>query len=309
MGPLMSCCVHRSRAAEFLKALGRYGIMIHSRLKKMVPVISSPRASRILVFSDLDGTLLDHDTYDWAPAQPSLDALRQRQIPLVLVSSKTLAELAHYQNEFGLEHPVVAENGAAINVPGGYFQGSTIVDSVVASREDIQSSYRRVKAALGCRCEAFFELGVSGIMEATGLSEEQAALAQARLGSEPVLWQDTETSLGEFETALGRDGLRCIRGGRFVHIMGDTDKAEAVGKLIDAYQCEWPEATITSISLGDGPNDLDMLARTDVGVIIPGKHDQPMLLDSANRIERPALQGPAGWNESIQKLLSELDGE
>jgi hypothetical protein len=52
-----------------------------------------------------------------------------------------------------------------------------------------------------------------------------------------------------------------------------------------------------------------MLARTDVGVIIPGKHDQPMLLESANRIVQAELQGPAGWNEAIQKLLSELNGE
>jgi mannosyl-3-phosphoglycerate phosphatase len=292
-----------------LKATDRCGIMIRSRCKKMAPAISSPRENKILVFSDLDGTLLDHDTYDWAPAGPSIEALRQRRIPLVLVSSKTLAELEHYQNEFGLEHPVVAENGAAIHIPAGYFSDSTVAASVATSRGDIQSAYRRVKAALGCDCVAFFELGISGIMQATGLSEEQATLAQERLGSEPVLWQGTAEGLGGFEEELRRDGLRCIRGGRFVHIMGDTDKAEAVGKLIDAYQGEWPKATITSISLGDGPNDLGMLARTDVGVIIPGKHDQPMLLESANRIVQAELQGPAGWNEAIQKLLSELNGE
>ena len=274
----------------------------------MAPAISPSPENRILVFSDLDGSLLDHDTYDWTPARPSLDALRRRRIPLVLVSSKTLAELEHYQHELGLEHPVVAENGAAIHVPAGYFRVANVVASVAASRGDIQSAYLRAKTETGCQCEAFFELGIGGIMQATGLSEEQATLAQERLGSEPVLWQDTEECLGRFEEAIRRDGLRCVRGGRFVHIMGDTDKAEAVGKLIDGYRSEWPNATITSISLGDGPNDLGMLACTDVGVIIPGKHDQPMLLESGNRILRPGSHGPAGWNEAIQELLSELNG-
>ena len=282
-------------------------MMLSSDCKKMAAAISSPPENKILVFSELDGSLLDHDTYDWTPAQPSLDALRERGIPLVLVSSKTLAELEHYQSEFGLQHPVVAENGAAIHVPPGYFRDSNVVAGVATSRDDIQSTYRRVKAELNCQCEAFFELGTSGIMEATGLSREQATLAQERLGSEPVLWLDTEERLGSFEQAVRQDGLRCVRGGRFVHLMGATDKAEAVGKLIEAYRNEWPGCTITSVSLGDGPNDLGMLACTDVGVIIPGKHNQPMPLESGNRVLKPESRGPAGWNEAIQMLLSEHD--
>ncbi len=46
-----------------------------------------------LVATDLDGTLLDRETYDFAPARPALDALRERGVPLVLVSSKTRAEM------------------------------------------------------------------------------------------------------------------------------------------------------------------------------------------------------------------------
>ena len=64
----------------------------------------------LIVFSDLDGSLLDHDTYDWAPARPALEALRESGIPLVLVSSKTLAELDDYRRQLDLRHPVVAEN-------------------------------------------------------------------------------------------------------------------------------------------------------------------------------------------------------
>jgi len=68
----------------------------------------------LIVFSDLDGSLLDHDTYDWRPARPALEALGERDIPLVLVSSKTLAELEEYRGQLDLPHPVVAENGAVL---------------------------------------------------------------------------------------------------------------------------------------------------------------------------------------------------
>lgn len=43
----------------------------------------------LILFSDLDGTLLDHDTYDWSPAQPALKQLAALEVPLVLTSSKT----------------------------------------------------------------------------------------------------------------------------------------------------------------------------------------------------------------------------
>ncbi len=271
------------------------------------PAIKTTTNKKMLVFSDLDGSLLDHDSYDWHPALPALEALAERGIPLVLVSSKTLAELDDYQRELGLDHPVVAENGAAIRIPDGYFQASASLESTPDRRAAIQSIYERIKADLGCDCEAFFELGVTGIVEATGLSEEQAALANERTGSEPVLWRDAAEKLEAFQDAVREHGLRCTRGGRFVHVMVDTNKAEAVGHLIDAYKGEWPGVEIMSVSLGDGPNDLAMLARTDVAVVIPGKHDHPMALESGNRVLRPDAFGPVGWNEAMQALLSEAE--
>ncbi len=46
-----------------------------------------------IVFSDLDGTLLDHHTYSFQEATEALDALRKRAIPLILCTSKTRSEL------------------------------------------------------------------------------------------------------------------------------------------------------------------------------------------------------------------------
>ena len=44
-------------------------------------------------FTDLDGTLLDPRTYAWTAARPALRALARRQQPLVIVTSKTRAEV------------------------------------------------------------------------------------------------------------------------------------------------------------------------------------------------------------------------
>ena len=47
--------------------------------------------SKLIVYTDLDGSLLDGTSYSYEAATPALTALREQGIPLVLVSSKTRA--------------------------------------------------------------------------------------------------------------------------------------------------------------------------------------------------------------------------
>ncbi len=259
----------------------------------------------MIVFSDLDGTLLDHDTYSWEPARPALEKLDELSVPLVLVSSKTLAELHDYRTALNLDHPVVAENGAAIWVPSEYFEAVGARLEPTVSRAQIQVIYTAIKASGPFDCLAFFELGVPGIMRETGLTEAQARRANDRLASEPICWMDSDENASVFVQAAEAQGLRCVRGGRFLHLMGKTSKEDAVRLLMQAYSREWPDKELISVSLGDGPNDLGMLAATDIAVIIPGRHEQPMPLASGNRILRPGKAGPTGWSAAVLEILAE----
>src|SRR4029434_2576627 len=75
-----------------------------------------------LVITDLDGTLLDHETYSWEAAHAAVDQLRRRDIPLILCTSKTRAETEDWRKELGNEHPFIVENGGALLIPVGYFR-------------------------------------------------------------------------------------------------------------------------------------------------------------------------------------------
>lgn len=267
--------------------------------------ISSSIDSVLIVFSDLDGSLLDHDTYDWRPAKPALDRIEEQCIPLIPVSSKTAAELEIYREQLHLRHPMVAENGAALCIPADYFPDTVTFPAARNTRARLQSVYEDLKLAHAFRCEAFYELGIPGIVRETGLSERQAVLANDRQASEPILWRDSDERATQFQQAALSRGLRCVRGGRFLHLMGNTGKAEAVKQLLRAYAAKWPGKTCTSVSLGDAPNDLGMLSATDIAVIIPGRHTHRMTVDARNRVLRPVSAGPAGWNSAMMSLLAE----
>ena len=223
----------------------------------------------------------------------------------MLVSSKTLAELEDYSRQLSLAHPVVAENGAALYIPANYFPNVLPLEAAPVSREQLQSAYKESKVNNSYNCEAFYELGDTGIARVTGLGIEQARRANNRLGSEPILWLDDDSRADSFVQEMQARGLRCIRGGRFLHLMGKTGKEDAVRHLMEQYAHKWPEQNLISVSLGDGPNDLGMLANTDIAVLIPGRHQHRMTLNSDNRVLTPASPGPVGWNEAMTSLLAE----
>ena len=76
---------------------------------------------QLVIFTDLDGTLLDARNYSWRAAQPALDQLRRRRVPVVFCTSKTRAEILPLREELRNADPFVAENGGAIYVPRSYF--------------------------------------------------------------------------------------------------------------------------------------------------------------------------------------------
>jgi mannosyl-3-phosphoglycerate phosphatase len=256
-----------------------------------------------VIFTDLDGTLLDHDTYSWEPAAATLAELRRRRIPVILSSSKTLRELDTLRDALRLPDPVIAENGAIVDVPRGYFaQGLPQRDSL-PERAKLQQVYRAVKSRFGFACRAFFELGEAGIAEVTGLDLPAASRANQRRATEPVLWEDTAERLAAFCGAVEAGGLRCVKGGRFVHLMGNADKAGAMTYLLAAFAREWPDRSFTSIALGDGPNDAAMLAAADIAVIVRGRHDEAIDLGDHPRVLRTHECGPVGWKLAIRELL------
>lgn len=70
---------------------------------------------QLVIFTDLDGTLLDKNSYSFAPARPALILLKKKDIPLIFCTSKTRAEIELYRRKIENSDPFISENG------GGHF--------------------------------------------------------------------------------------------------------------------------------------------------------------------------------------------
>lgn len=261
----------------------------------------------MIIVSDLDGTLLDSTGYSFVAALPALGMIRAQEVPLVLCSSKTRAEMEAYRRRLDNGHPFIAENGGGIFIPHGYF--SVPFDAVESGGHrlillgmpyaEIRSRFIRLREQLGAKVRGFADMTIEEISVLTGLSLDEAVLARQRDFDEPFIFEGEPDD--NFLRAIEAAGLRWTQG-RIFHIMGNHDKGRAVDILMSLYRQQF--GPLTSIALGDSPNDLGMLEAVDYPVLVrheDGSFDSRIAIPSLLKTQLP---GPAGWNEAVLQLLA-----
>jgi mannosyl-3-phosphoglycerate phosphatase len=262
--------------------------------------------TRFVVFTDLDGTLLDHHTYAYTEALPALSKLRRTQTPLIMVSSKTRREIETIRSELGNEHPFIPENGGAVFVPKGY--DLPLPDEAVATGDyhvlvlgrrnaELAAAFDQLARVLPVR--ALSRLSGKEVVDLTGLSMAQAEAAQEREFGEAFLVDDPEIKESMLRDAVRKLGLRLTRGGRFWHLLGENDKGRAVTLLSSLFRRRNPE--IVTVGCGDAPNDEPMLAAVDRPFLVARSEGGHRPIDIPH-LTRTQLPGPAGFNQAVLSL-------
>ncbi|WOG28310.1 HAD-IIB family hydrolase [Endozoicomonas sp. 8E] len=271
---------------------------------------SKKAMAKLVIFSDLDGTLLDHDSYSWVAAKPALDRLREQNIPVVFNTSKTLSEVLSLQLEMALDHPFITENGMITTIPAHYFQSSDTDKNTHYFHGQPYKAIRRVlkqfREQYGFRFRGFGDCSHSEIADLSGLDLEEAKLAADRKASEPLIWEDSDKALEQFEKQLSEEGLQLTRGGRFYHVSGKGDKGSAAKKLFKHYLKNFPEWTWISMGLGDSFNDLPMLEVVDIPVLVRSEKSKQPITEHLSNIKYTKSVGPEGWNEAVLEVLDSI---
>ncbi len=253
---------------------------------------------RHLLFSDVDGTMLDVDTYRWDEALPGIECARRHDVPIIFNTSKTEQETRLLGETLEIDAPFSIENGGAVYVPPGTFD-----DGEKEGLIPFGAPYPVIRAALDELAPSFRFQGISDMSEkeveaACGLPAGAVAAARERRFTEPLVWRDEPERLDEFAEQLRSHGLHLKRGDRFVHVMGATDKRVALEHLVPRYRRQYPG--VVSVALGNGPNDLGMMGAADIAVVINNPGGRNIQYPGA-RV--PEGTGPAAWSRAVQALL------
>lgn len=268
-----------------------------------------------IVFTDMDGTLLDHHTYDISPALPMLAKLRQRNVPVIPTTSKTFAELIALREAYDLDGPFIVENGAAVYLPHKFFpqkvSGTVWTEgfwckSLSSPRMYWLKIVERLKDEFAGEFIGFDDMSTEQIIDATGLKQEEAERAAKRQFGEPILFTGTEQRKNAFiETAKHR-GANVLEGGRFMHICGDVDKGAALNWFASTYTQQFSlSQPPTTIALGDSGNDIAMLEQANIGIrILSPTRPPPEVNKTSGQLYTSTQYGPSGWNEMLERYFN-----
>jgi len=267
-----------------------------------------------IIFTDLDGTLLN-DEYSFDSALPALTFIEKYNIPLVICSSKTRSEIELYRVKLNNDHPFICENGGGIFIPIGYFGPNVIFSAhrrTLNNQYDVitlGANYSDLREALiklrkeGFSIKGFGDMSAEEISQAMGLTIEESEMAKQRDFDEPFLYEDKEQKIDDLLNSIKQKGLNATKG-RIYHLLGQNDKGKAVSILTDLYKPKY--RSVTTIGVGDSPNDIPMLEKVDIPIIVQkpdGTYDDSITIP--NPIRAQGI-GPSGWNAAMISLISKL---
>jgi mannosyl-3-phosphoglycerate phosphatase len=273
---------------------------------------STTTTPKVVIFTDLDGTLLDRVTYSFEPSQPALDLIKQKGVPLVLVSSKTRAEIEFFRKRIEIDHPFISENGGAVFIPKGYFSfpfhyngesDEYLILELGTPHPQLLKVLNSVKKETAIPIKGFSDLTAEELASFCGLSAKEAEYAKKREYDEPFLIEGGEQEREAVRKKITGKGWHYVWGGKFHHILGNNDKGKAVEILKELYENEF--FSVSTMAVGDSPNDFPMLAAVDHPFLL--KEKEPTPLETPYEIRNITIvegTGPSVWNEVIQHFLS-----
>ena len=265
-----------------------------------------------LIATDMDGTLLGHDNYDWEPVQNCLAQLKKLSIPVVLNTSKTFAEVKEWVQRLALPYPFIIENGSAIYCPINYFPDRLLREA--GERFTVQSGFQvislgielaRLRAFVGQvkpRATSLADCSLETAVKITGLSAEEAHQAQCREFSLPLQFEDSSEQ-DVFAEQAQAAGFGVLQGGRFLHLMGNCDKGQSVQRLMALYQLAEGQPR-RLLALGDSGNDRAMLNIADRAVVVRNNEGGWLRVDHPAPINTKH-QAPLGWIEGVTQVLAQ----
>lgn len=261
--------------------------------------------SQKVVFSDIDGTILDKATYSYADSLSAIKQLQVCNIPLVLCSAKTNAEMDLLVSELGIKEPYIVENGSAIVIPKGYFQSSSEQDDGSITRielggkiKDFEPKLRAVLEEDHINYDSFSDMTPEAVSGYTGMSLEQSLFARMREYTMTLVVSREE--IVRAKKLIESIGLICFSGGKSLTVGEKGNKGLAVRRLCNLFTKVYDK--ITTYALGDAENDLSMLQEVDFPILV---QSSPGVWADCNstKITKIPRVGPAGFTAGIEEIV------
>ena len=259
-----------------------------------------------VIFTDLDGTLLDEHTYQCSDvARQVISELVQKRVPLIPVSSKTRAEVEVLRAELGLADSFIVENGSGIFIPGDDPWLTSRRNTCVTFGGDytvVRQKLALIAMQTNTELRGFGDMTVDEIRMRTGLGQD-AQLSAQRQFSEPFLIP-SGANIPAIVQAARLEGMVVLKGDRFFHLLPvEVNKGRALTYITGLYREVIKDRPVVAVALGNSHNDLDMLKAAQIAIAIPSDQQSHLPLLQLAHVHIATQPGSEGWAQSVREIL------
>ena len=261
--------------------------------------------SKIIIFSDLDGSLLNRDTFKFDTIKNFLKKLISNEIFIIPNSSKTESEILNFNKELGEKLPFIAENGSAIHDLN--LINSNFPEKISLSREIKEILHvfnNKIDNELKSKCNFVEKLSQKKQSEILGLPTEKLKDALNRNYSVPFVFEGEKKLKDKLFKTVEKTGLTLQEGGRVINLCDKVSKSQAMKNVIKVFKKINKDNLIT-IGVGDNYNDLGMLRNSDFPCLV---FNDKFTLDkiSINNCFVSKKVAPEGWEEVVKMALDKI---
>ena len=261
--------------------------------------------SSILIFTDLDGTLLDRDTFKFDSIKIFLNELKNKNIIIIPNSSKTEDEIIEFNNEANFKFPFISENGSIIHKLN--ILSEKFPDKIILSKNirEIQNVFdKNINQDLKSKCKVISSLSMSEQTRIFGLPENKLKHILKRSCTIPIKFEGNDEEKLRLKKMLLENGLDFKDGGRVLNLGDRVNKADAMKKIIQMLEKKFKTKPKT-IAVGDNYNDLEMLKNSEIPCLVKNDKFINKNLKITNLIVSKQ-SAPEGWAEIVKLALEKI---
>lgn len=270
-------------------------------------------APGIVIFTP--SSLLGAPTRGTHAASDALIEIERRNIPLILTTRDTRAQLELLRRKIGHAHPFITEGGGGLFVPDGYFAlrldgarrtGRYLCVPFGRSSQEAGEAVGDIATEAGAEVVRYAEMTSREISRNAGTSERDAEASREREFSERFFFAgNMDSTAPAFEKIAGGQNWQLRRREPFWELSSGNDEGKALRYLMRVYR-DALRSRVRSIAIGVSLEDLFLLRTSDQAFVLPlspGHFDEKLLskLPNATKIDAP---GPPGWNQTVVTVLN-----
>lgn len=255
--------------------------------------LEDSNVARCVVFTAVDGTLLDSETFEPGPNRAIVQRLHAAGVPVVPVTVMTLDEIEPIAADLGIRQAMVIEAGGAI---ARWVDGAWQVEACGPPADTLIDVVREIEDRSGADLSVYSVLPHAEAARLSGRSGDMLLRSTRRRFSEPFVIERGE--MADVVNAASAIGFTVRRSPRFFYLCRECDEGEAFTRLREELRCE------VSIGIGGSPLDAEFLSRADIPIIIPRRDGEPdpelvARVPNARIAPKPA---PHGWAAAVQDV-------